>query len=262
LWFFRFAVAVIRRRPYQFTIRSLLVLAAVIALLAVIGTRWFHAVLEVVDMPRMHSCNRRLDAIQRALQAYCEDHGHFPPAYIADENGRPMHSWRVLITPYLGFENDLYSAYRFDEPWNGPNNRKLAQEIPWIFRCPRRSSGRGSLSTDYVVVVGPGTLFPGAETVSPGDIADGSENTITIVEIEDSDIHWMEPRDLRFEELSFSANGKGRRSISSPHPAGVAVGFADGGRSRIRPATPPETWRALLTRSGGEDVARAGVEAR
>ena len=35
-----------------------------------------------------------------------------------------MHSWRVLLLPYLD-RSDLYKAYDFTEPWDGPNNRKL-----------------------------------------------------------------------------------------------------------------------------------------
>jgi Protein of unknown function (DUF1559) len=32
---------------------------------------------------------------------YHDTYGRFPPAYIADHDGRPMHSWRVLILPLL-----------------------------------------------------------------------------------------------------------------------------------------------------------------
>ena len=40
-----------------------------------------------------------------------------------------MHSWRVLLLPYLD-QLELYNAYRFDEPWDGPNNRLLADRMP------------------------------------------------------------------------------------------------------------------------------------
>src|SRR5262245_29474808 len=36
-----------------------------------------------------------------ALLNYREKYGTLPPAYIADEARRPMHSWRVLILPFL-----------------------------------------------------------------------------------------------------------------------------------------------------------------
>src|SRR5207244_4506816 len=56
-------------------------------------------------MPREASrrsvCVNNLKQIGLALQNYHDDFGCFPPAYIADENGRPMHSWRVLILPYI-----------------------------------------------------------------------------------------------------------------------------------------------------------------
>ncbi len=75
------------------------------------------------------SCNYCLLNIALALQNYHDDYGSFPPAYIPDKDGKPMHSWRVLLLPYLE-RRTLYEKYRFDEPWNGPNNRKLALEKP------------------------------------------------------------------------------------------------------------------------------------
>ena len=46
-------------------------------------------------------CTNNLKQIAAALQAYHQANGCFPPAYIADKSGKPMHSWRVLILPYL-----------------------------------------------------------------------------------------------------------------------------------------------------------------
>ena len=70
-----------------------------------------------------------------AILTYQSAYGHFPPAYIADENGTPMHSWRVLILPFLE-QRALYDQYDFDEPWNGPNNLKLANKMPYSFADP------------------------------------------------------------------------------------------------------------------------------
>ena len=46
---------------------------------------------------------------------------HFPPAVIFGPDGKPWHSWRVLILPYLE-ENELYNAYDFSQPWDSPRN--------------------------------------------------------------------------------------------------------------------------------------------
>jgi hypothetical protein len=67
-----------------------------------------------------------------AVANYVEEHGHYPPAFLADENGKPMHSWRVLILPYIE-ERELYKQYKSDEPWDGPSNRKLASRMPRMF---------------------------------------------------------------------------------------------------------------------------------
>src|SRR5262245_48474313 len=73
------------------------------------------------DGPR---CRTNLWQLGLALHNYYNEHGHFPPPYVADAAGKSMHSWRVLILPYLG-RQDLYDAYDLNEPWNGPSNRKL-----------------------------------------------------------------------------------------------------------------------------------------
>ena len=80
------------------------------------------AVQSARESSRRASCASNMKQIVLALLAYEADHGQFPPAYIADENGKPMHSWRVLILPYLA-EKSIYDAYDFTEPWDGPNNR-------------------------------------------------------------------------------------------------------------------------------------------
>ena len=49
------------------------------------------------------------------MQSYHQKHGCFPPAYIADENGKPKHSWRVLILPFMGY-GQLYSQYGSTSP--------------------------------------------------------------------------------------------------------------------------------------------------
>ena len=246
-----------KRRWYQYSLRTLLLFVAV----AGIGLGWLGSkVQRAREAARSGSCEGRVNQLQMAFQNYHEEHGHFPPAYIADDDGKPMHSWRVLLLPYLDGDA-VYKAYNFDEPWNGPNNRKLAKTASRWFHCPNASHGEDSPITDYVVVVGSGTVFPGAQTVSLSDIADGPENTILLVEIENSDIHWMEPRDLRFEEMAFTVNGKVKPSISGPHPAGPIVVFADEMTGyRIHDSVRPETLRALLTISGGDDVNRERLE--
>src|SRR5205807_8143584 len=46
-------------------------------------------------------CRWNLMQIGFALHQYHDEYGSFPPAYIADEQGRPIHSWRMLLLPYM-----------------------------------------------------------------------------------------------------------------------------------------------------------------
>src|SRR6478735_1777869 len=73
---------------------------------------------------RRASCANNLHSIAIAIQQYNDNYGCYPPPFIADADGKPMHSWRVLLLPYLE-QKALHRQYRFDEPWDGPNNLKL-----------------------------------------------------------------------------------------------------------------------------------------
>ena len=228
----------------------------VLAVMIAAGTWLAGAIQYAREAARSANCEGRLNQLHLAFHNYHDVYGCFPPAYIADSDGKPMHSWRVLILPYIGSKH-IYEHYRFDEPWNGPHNRLLAGEIdPW-FRCPNSPHGDDSPLTDYVVVVGTDTLFPEDSTVSLPDITDGPENTILAVEIHNSDIHWMEPRDLNVDTMSFAVNDSTQMSISGPHPNGPAVLFVDNLRAyRVDSSVRPETLQALTTIAGGEAVSK------
>ena len=86
---------------------------------------------------RRPKCGNNLKQIGLAMANYCNAYGRFPPAVIADASGRPMHSWRLLLLPFLlSEEKALYSSYNFDQPWDGPDNIRLADRMPAVYRCP------------------------------------------------------------------------------------------------------------------------------
>jgi prepilin-type processing-associated H-X9-DG protein len=202
---------------------------------------------------RRMQCLNQVRNIALALQNYHANYGSFPPACITDESGRPMHSWRVLILPYLD-RHDVYEAYSFDEPWNGPNNSKLQDVVISVFCCPQ-DHGRGkSTVTSYVAVVGPETIWPGSSCTKFDDVSDGLDNTLLIVEVANSGIHWMEPRDLDASKMPLTVNARSGLGISSAHPGGAAVGFADGRVKYLSDQTPAKTIAAILTIRGGEKI--------
>ncbi len=57
------------------------------------------------------------------------------PPYIVDPSGAPLHSWRVLLLPYLG-EQKLYEQIKLDEPWDSEWNRQFHKRMPDCYCCP------------------------------------------------------------------------------------------------------------------------------
>lgn len=203
-----------------------------------------------------NGCINNLGQIAKALRIYEEDHGEFPPAYITDANGRPMHSWRVLILPYIE-ERTLYEAYNFDEPWDGPNNIKLHSKIPKIFQCPSRLANPPNLfeETSYMAVVGEQTMWPGAVGRKVEEMHVGLSSTILLVEVHNSGVHWMEPRDLELETMSAVINsGPAGRTISSGHGGGAVVAFADCRTQYLTNEMHSELLDTLLTIDGVEPI--------
>jgi hypothetical protein len=206
-------------------------------------------------------CQNNLKYIGLALHNYHDQYGCLPPAYVADEQGRPMHSWRVLILPFLEL-GDIHAQYNFDEPWDGPGNRRLlTMKVPSVFQCPEDTAS--PTATSYVVVVGPDTMWPGSTSGKFADIADGTSNTLMVVEVAESGIHWMEPRDLELADLPMSVNPESGRGISSLHrveswrpkrPYGANAAMADGSAGMLPTELPPERLRALLIRDDNQPV--------
>ncbi|MGD9645254.1 MAG: DUF1559 domain-containing protein [Pirellulales bacterium] len=205
------------------------------------------------DSGRRANCMNNLSLIARALQAYHRDFGCFPPAYITDTNGRPIHSWRVLILPYLE-RSDLYESYHFDEPWDGPRNKRLHSLILSVFCCAKAGVPIASTHTSYVALVGPQTVFPGDSSRCLSDISDGPWQTLLLVEVPDSSIHWMEPRDISTQAyLAVVQSPLPWRRPKYHHGRGN-VAYADGRLESLPDSITNAELEAQTTIAGGEAV--------
>ncbi len=203
------------------------------------------------DAAQRMSCMNNLKQISLAMHNYHDVYRCFPAAYIEDENGKPMHSWRVALLPFLD-RPDLYDRYNFNEPWNSPANMALAAEMPDVFRCPK-GAPLGSPMTNYVVVIGDKTMFGPNRWCKMSDIRDGTSNTLMVVETT-SPVHWMEPaNDLRFDRMSRQINS-GPQSISSNHRMTANVAAADGSVHALSNDLPPEVLESLLNIADGRVV--------
>jgi prepilin-type processing-associated H-X9-DG protein len=170
------------------------------------------------------ACQNNLRNIGSALEAYRQKHGSFPPAFVADKTGKPLYSWRVLISPEMD-RQALFNAFHLDEPWNGPNNAQFSG-MHWDgWSCP--SDEQVLSDVNYLAVVGPNTAWPGATGSKLSDFKDPSK-TILVVEVANSGIHWAEPRDLYTGQMAPGVNPKSGQGVSSHHAGGFNAVFADG----------------------------------
>jgi hypothetical protein len=168
-------------------------------------------------------------------------------------DGRPWHSWRILILkngPHA--YSELYDAYRFDEPWDGPHNAQLAGRIGEFYRRRGLNSDE-PFHTSFVAVVGPETAWPGSESRSKENIRDGPGNTILLVEMAESGIPWMKPEDLNFDRMTFQVNERSRKGPGSK-VSGARALLTTGRVLELPDHFSPTTLRAMLTIDGGESV--------
>jgi hypothetical protein len=206
-----------------------------------VGSQWWtdRRGEERLKVPR-EMCLDKMHRVVLSLKSYASSqNGLLPPAYQSDAAGRPMHSWRAMITA----NELLLTDYRWKEPWDGPQNSKAPESESAPFWCPLLSK-RGE--TSFLVIVGPKTAFPGAK---PASLRQLSPRTILFVAVKNSGIKWFEPRDLTVDEAIRGLRGSGRMKITH-------VAFASG---EIQPVAEMASVEGLVLQLRAAAVEPAGA---
>ena len=220
----------------------------------VIGGGMF-AVSSIRDSANRMKSSNNLKQIGLAMHNYNDVYGELPSnTYNAD--GKPLLSWRVHILPFVEADM-LYKRFKLDEPWDSPNNLPLLQQMPAVYARP--NVPRGSV-TYYRGFSSPGAVFdrrivleerprPKKDQLMVQDFADGTSNTILVVEAGDP-VEWTKPDDLDaspgkpFPKMGGNVWRNGRFQAL----------LGDGSVKALRPDLPEPTLRALVTHSGGETL--------
>jgi len=216
------------------------------------------------EAARRTQCGNNLKQIGLALHNYHDAYLSFPAPHYIGKDGQPTHSWRVAILPFLE-HRDLYDKYNVNEPWDGPNNSKLHDQMPDVYRCPTVDLASGM--TSYMVVASnqedrnAGTVFTRNVWNNLASITDGTSNTIMVVEVAGSSTHWMAPQDLDMKTMQMAINAvKDGTSISSNHAGGANVVFADGSLHFLDDSLRADELRNLLVKDDGLEIDRTSID--
>jgi prepilin-type processing-associated H-X9-DG protein len=202
------------------------------------------AVQAAREAARRSQAMNNLKQIGLAFHNYADVYQHFPAATVLGPDGKTPHSWRVAILPYIDGQA-LYGQYKFDEPWDSENNRKLISQMPAVFREP--GADPASSFSSYYVLTGEATIFGVKTGAKFADIIDGTSNTILAVEAK-RDIPWTKPEDIAYDPA------KPLPELGGWRLNGYNALFADGSVRFISESIDEMTLRALFTRAGGEAI--------
>ena len=203
-----------------------------------------YVVPAALETAKRTPCSNNLKRIMLAFHDYHEERNVFPPLYTTDFNLerltiKPLHSWRVLILPYIGHA-ELYDAIRLDEPWDSEYNKQFHDKMPSIYQCPSNPN-KGCC---YVVIEGILTPSTGTNIAS---MQRGLSNTLALVEVRDS-FNWMDPEaDIGLRDLEQGINAGGR--VGSYHVNGMNAAFMDISVVFLTNDTPSEELRNWGTRN-------------
>lgn len=229
--------------------------------------------LPAMQLPRetgtRNSCLNNIKQLLLAIQNYDDTHGQLPPVYGKIDRQKAPQSWRVHLLPFM--EGSMVARdYNFDEPWDGPMNKKqLANLSIDTHECIEHASPG---ETNYFAISGPQTAWGDGDIRTFDDVTDGLSNTIMLIEASGRGVHWSEPKDLTFDEAVELLTSPLPTDDSDGHridhgyffkPTYVRlVALCDGSARALSVPIPRQAAVALLTSSGGEKTDPKWLEYR
>lgn len=246
------------------------------------GLGSFNPIAKARAAARRTASSNHLKQLALAFHNYESAYGRFPPAAVIGPDGKPWHSWRVLLLTYLGGvdEEAIFKQYDFSQPWDSPKNLAIAEKMPAVFRDPARE-GPPDTFADYAAITGEAAIFqPEVVTMKSADdypaclsaakkigftsVTDGTSNTILFATLDPArKIPWTKPEDIVLDD-AFPGIGE-PAGIGAIHPVEgghhtALVAFADGSVQTLPDSIDADTLRPFLTRAGGELVDRSNLD--
>lgn len=235
-------------------------------------------------------CRDKLKRYGKALENVHKETGAFPPGTLGDPAFPPDRrwSWVFAVTPFLEQES-LIVPLKLKQPsddlanlpemfeWRNRNGTTTTSRAWNPFACPSGFNDKdadGQILATYIGIAGLGedaaTLPKFSERAgvwgyerktSIVDIADGTENTISIIETAHDRGSWYRggPATVRgFKRDAPAPVGAGDAQFGGFHTGEASALFADGSVRSLSKQIDPEVFGALTTIAG--EVVKAKTE--
>lgn len=259
------------RRCFRYSLRTLLLVVLLVSVLLSAAMVIVRIASRRQEANRLQATRDSFMLTEWSLDAYDERYRHLPfpvrretigkPTKLGTPNGtgKPLYSWRAEVACYR--DNWCREVLDTSATWDSPLNKQFA-DFPWQFcydalvtwECPRNYSKM----TSMMALTGPGTGF-GCEEEPPRRLVEVPENTILVVEVRNSGVHWMQPGDLDIRTMPHTRNAADGRGISSRYPGGFHVMFADLSTWFLSDAVPFDVLAKFFTIEGGKQNDREAL---
>ena len=231
-----------------FTVIEMLVCTGILLVVGVLLLAMFAPVSRGRYAARRTQCKNNLKQIGLAIHQYHDRYNSLPPVVTVDAEGRPLHSWRTLILPFLD-QKELYGQIDLTKPWNDPANTTAAAKIPAVYCCPTSYDRREYSSYLAVTWAKENPLSNPPKSL---DRVAMRGTTIMVVEVpQNLAVHWMTPSDADSEVLEQLIKAK-----DHPHDNHFHIAFADGSVRAIDLSEIQSTDDAESEQAESSDVAQ------
>jgi prepilin-type N-terminal cleavage/methylation domain-containing protein/prepilin-type processing-associated H-X9-DG protein len=268
-------------RRTAFTLIELLV---VIAIIGVLVALLLPAVQMAREAARRVQCTNNLKQIGIALHGYHDAHNTFPSGGWIALFGQPATSnlntgWSTSVLPWLE-QRALFDSLNLSFVYDHPADSTATYTVLQVYLCPSEPRSTfwnrypgdqfSHADADYGGMYGERGLSSPTVTNNPprgpmifnqpialAAITDGASQTLQIGEDPEA-INAMWASGHNIFDQAFPINARPPvefgEELTSQHPGGVNVLFADGSVHFLKNQTNPRSLAALCTRDGGEVV--------
>ena len=188
--------------------------------------------------------------IALGMHNFHDTYGYFPPQSLADEKGKRLLSWRVLILPFVD-QLELYNQFHLDEPWDSPHNKTLIGKMPPLYQQKAPDAAPMVIGkTRFVAPLTEDSVFGRrGPAVKLPDILDGTSNSLLVVEASpEHAVFWTQPEDLVIDDDA------PLDSIINESAKGFTACMCDGSARFFARSIDVDILNALLTINGKEPI--------